>query len=140
MKYVTGFAVLAFAICILFWLERYRRSRKIEAVFADREQLSPKQFYERFFAANGVPFNVVQGVREILEEQLGADMSRLIDKDDFSKNLSFFWDFDSMANVEIVCALEERFSIKIENAEAERTHTVRDIVNLVCDKIGVPHV
>jgi acyl carrier protein len=63
-------------------------------------------------------------------------MSRLADNDDFSKNLSFFWDFDSMADVEIVCALEEKFGIKISDEEAEKAHTISEIVNLVYSKIG----
>jgi acyl carrier protein len=139
MKYVFGFAVLAFAIYVLVRLDDHRKNRRIEAAFAGRERLSPELFYARFFADNGIPCHVVQGVREILEEQLGADMSRLTDKDDFSKNLRFFWEFDSMADVEIICALEDRFSIRIEDAEAERTRTVRDMIDLVCGKIGMPH-
>ncbi len=65
-------------------------------------------------------------------------MSRLRAEDDFSKNLSFFWDFDSMANVEIVLAIEEHFQIKIADPEAENTHTVSELVQLVSSKIGRP--
>jgi acyl carrier protein len=61
-------------------------------------------------------------------------MSRLNLDDDFSQNLSFFWDYDSMANVEIICSLEEKFKIKILDKEAEETKTVNDIVNLVARK------
>lgn len=78
---------------------------------------------------------MVVGVGTILEEQLSADLSRLRDTDDLSKNLAFFWDFDSLADVEIVCALEERFGIKISDEEAERTKTVADIVHLVQTKL-----
>ena len=40
-----------------------------------------------------------------------------------------------MADVEIVVSLEKEFDIKIEDKEAERAHTVRDIVNLVWGKV-----
>lgn len=108
---------------------------KIEAAFIDRQILSPTDFYTAFFMGSGVPEQVVIGVREVLENNLGADLSRLVDSDDFSKNLEFFWDFDSMADVEIVCELEERFSIKIKDDEAAAAQTVRDIVELVWRKV-----
>jgi acyl carrier protein len=108
----------------------------MEAVFAGRQPLTPMEFYERHFRERGVAPEVVVGVRSILEEQLGADLSRLRDSDDFSKNLSFFWDFDSMADVEVVCALEERFNIKLSDQEAQGAKTVADIVQLVQAKLG----
>ncbi len=75
-------------------------------------------------------------MRKILEDELDADLSRLSVEDDFSQNLSFFWAYDSMADVEIVTRLEEEFRIKITDAEAGRTHTVEDIVNLVWNKLS----
>jgi acyl carrier protein len=62
-------------------------------------------------------------------------MSRLSAEDDFSKNLNFFWQYDSMADVEIVVRLEKEFDIKITDVEAERTKTVEDLVNLVWLKL-----
>ena len=41
-----------------------------------------------------------------------------------------------MANVELVQALEDRFSIKIEDNEAQQTNTVRQLIDLVHAKIG----
>jgi acyl carrier protein len=117
-------------------LDSLRRARKIEAAFAGREALSLEAFYEKYFRSQGVPLAVATGVRLVLEEQLSADLSRLRDTDDFSKDLAFFWDFDSLANVEIVCALEERFGIKISDEEAERAKTVSDIVHLVQTKLA----
>jgi acyl carrier protein len=123
-------------IAALAAFEAWRKRRTIEATFSGRPSLRPEQFYEAYFKENGVPVQVVTGVRSILEEELGADMSRLVDTDDFSKNLSFFWAFDSMADVSIVCALEEKFGIKISDAEAEQTRTVADIIALVQSKLG----
>ena len=50
------------------------------------------------------------------------------DTDDFSKELAFFWDIDSLADVEIVQALEQEFHVTITDAEAVAMKTLRDIV------------
>lgn len=84
---------------------------------------------------SGVPKDVVAGVREVLQEQLNADLSKLSAEDDFSKNLRFFWDYDSMADVAVIDGLEKRFDIRIEDQEAVDAKSVRDIVNLVTRKI-----
>ena len=55
--------------------------------------------------------------------------------DDFKKNLSFFWEYDSMADVEIVIRIEKEFSIKISDHEVWETFTVEDLVNLVWGKL-----
>lgn len=53
----------------------------------------------------------------------------------FSKNINFFFERDSMADVEIIICLENKFNIVIEDNEAVETHTVRDIVNLLWGKL-----
>lgn len=136
MKTVLALLAGAGLVAALVRVDSLRRAKKIEAAFAGRKALAPEAFYEAHFKSHGVPLAVVVGVRTILEEQLSADLSRLRDTDDFSKNLAFFWDFDSLADVEIVCALEERFGIKISDQEAERTKTVADIVHLVQTKLA----
>jgi len=115
------------------------KERKVQETFAGRESLTPEAFYERYFLGLGIAPEIVVGIRKILEEQLGVDMSRLRAEDDFSKNLSFFWDFDSMADVELVIAIEEHFQIKIADPEAEKTHTVSELVQLVSNKVGRPN-
>ncbi|MEM7097586.1 MAG: phosphopantetheine-binding protein [Pseudomonadota bacterium] len=77
-----------------------------------------------------------EGVRFVLEEQLGFDLSALRSSDDFRSNLKFFFDLDSMASVEIVYALEERFSISIADEEAEHASSIEDIVLLVHRNMG----
>ncbi len=116
--------------------ESRAKDRKVQQTFAGREPLTPEAFYERYFLSLGVAPEVVVGIRKILEQQLGADMSQLRAEDDFSNNLSFFWDFDSMADVELVLALEEHFQIKITDPEAEKTHTILELVQLVSTKVG----
>lgn len=133
---LLGIVAAVVLMALFIRRESSRKARSVEAAFAGREPLLAKQFYERYFSEQGIAFDVVDGVRTILEQELDADMSRLTNTDDFSTNLSFFWDFDSMANVQIICALEKRFAIKIADEEAEATKTVGDIVALVNRKIG----
>lgn len=117
--------------------EKAAKARKVATVFADRESLSIEDFYHRYYNATDIPYFIVAGVINILEQHLDADMSRLSAEDDFSKNLNFFWDYDSMADVEIICALEKQFNINILGEEAEKTQTVNDIINLVTRKTAL---
>lgn len=115
--------------------ERKARKKKMDAAFAEREWLDEQSFYEAYFQSRGIPFDVVVKVRRILEDVLEADLSRLSAEDDFSRNLSFFWEYDSMADVEIVVRLEEEFGIKIADAETEQIRTIEDMINLVWSKL-----
>ena len=111
------------------------REEAIENIFRGRERYSSEQFYAKYFEKKGVPAYIVFGIKEVLEFNLDADLSRLIDEDDFSNNLNSFWEFDSMADVEIIMMLEEKFNIKIKDSEAEKTLTVKDMVYLVWEKV-----
>lgn len=110
---------------------------ELETAFKDREPLTTNEFYNKYYKEKGIPFHVVNGVKHILETELGADLSRLSNKDDFSKNLSFFWDFDSLADVAIVVSLEKFFSIKIEDSDAESMHTIDDIIYCITKKLNL---
>lgn len=114
----------------------WRKRRLIENAFRGRTPLSLESFHESCFRTQGIPYEVVAGVRQVLEEQLGVDLSRLQGSDDFSTNLGFFWEFDSLANVEIVHSLEARFDIHISDDEAVAAHTVSDLVSLVHSKVA----
>lgn len=130
-------AIVAIVVFVAWMVRRDARlqAKQLEEAFVGRESLTPQAFYDRYFLGLGIAPEVVFGIRQILEEQLGADLSRLQAEDDFSRNLSFFWDWDSLADVEILVAIEERFQIKISDAEAEKTHTVLELVQLVADKV-----
>lgn len=113
------------------------RNKELEEIFGNRQRLDERDFYERYFESQGIPFYVVKKIREILEEILDADLSRLSAEDDFSKNLNFFWQDDSLADVEIFEKIEEEFDIKFHQSDFEnlKTLTVSDIVNIVWQKI-----
>ncbi len=134
----VAFVVLAVWVVLLglaaIRANTQEKQQWVQKAFAGRESLTHEEFYECYFLGLGIDPSVVFGVREILAEQLGADMSRLSAEDDFSRNLSFFWDFDSMVNVELVVAIEKHFQIVISDSELEKTCTVFDLIQLVAKK------
>jgi acyl carrier protein len=133
---LTGFVVLTVLVTRPFMRrEKTIMDRRYESAFSGREPLDAHTFYEKYFRERGVPAYIVIRVREILEDVLDADLSRLSAEDDFGRNLRFAFESDSLADVEIVQMLEDRFHIKIADAEAEKAITIRDIVNVVWDKV-----
>jgi len=134
---IVAIVLIAWSVSRGIHREDEARARKINEVFSGRESLTSDMFYDRYFRSKGIKPEIVDDIRRILQKQLNADMSRLSDEDDFSKNLSFFWDFDSMADVELIIAIEEHFKIKITDKEAEQTHTISDLVQLVSNKCAL---
>jgi acyl carrier protein len=59
-------------------------------------------------------------VKEIIVEQLGVDASQVTDGASFVDDLGA----DSLDTVELVMALEEKFSIEIPDEDAEKITTV----------------
>jgi acyl carrier protein len=126
-------AFIAFTTIIRKRTAKSRRKR-IEKVFANRKSLDEPAFYRNYFQAKGVPMYVAIGVRQVLEEVLDVDLTRLNAEDNFTTNLHFFFERDSFADVEIVTQLEQKFGIKFSAQDAESMTTVADIVNVVWAK------
>ena len=134
MEYKVVLFIVLIALALYFY-DKNKHNKKSSKVFEGRESLTNQEFYNLYFKKNNTPEYIVIGVKEILEEQLGESLEKLSAEDDFSKNINFFFERDSMADVEIVICLENKFNIAIEDSEAVETHTVRDIVNLVWQKL-----
>jgi acyl carrier protein len=115
--------------------ERKQKQEKVARAFAGREPLDAHQLWVRYFRQYNVAPETVARIREIFSRMLEVDLSRIRDTDDFSKNLAFFWDFDSLVDVELVQELEAQFGITITDAEAEAMKTLKDIVLTVHAKI-----
>lgn len=120
----------------LFMVHEWReRKRNLQKVFGNRDTLDEQSFYERYFRSREVPADVVVKIRRILEDEIGEDMSRLSDKDDFTGNLAFlFPEYDGLDSVEIIMRIEEEFEIKISDDEAAEMRTVEDIVMMTWNK------
>lgn len=116
--------------------EPWQKRRKLEKAFSGRSSLSSDDFYTTYFSTSGIDRDVVIKIKEIFHENIGADLSKLSAEDDFSKELKFIWDYDSMASVQIVIDLEKEFNIKITDAEASEMNTLRKVVEIVHAKIN----
>jgi acyl carrier protein len=133
--FIVGFLIvisIPFAI-----ISRKMKNKNLEKVFDGRQELNERDFYERYFESQGVPFFIIMKIREILEDVLDADLSRLSAEDDFSKNLNFFWQEDPLADVEMFEKIEEEFQIKFHQSDFDNLETtsVNDIVNIVWRKV-----
>lgn len=131
MNTAIGIAVLALTVVVWLFFEKRRVDREFEDTFRGRESLSNDNFYAAFYQDSGISREVVTGVRQVLADELRVDVSRIIPGDDFSRNLRFLLDTDSMVDVALVEALEKRFRIAISDKEAEGTKTVHDIITIV---------
>ncbi len=119
-------------------ITRQQFESQLEDVFRGRSSLTSDEYYETYFMNLGVPKEIPIRIRRIFEEHFDTDFSRLTPDDDFSKDLSFFWDYDSMVDVELVLAIEEEFGIKISNKEAEGMKSIRKTVETVWKKKEFP--
>ena len=108
--------------------------RQHERMFAGRSPLSSDEFYEKYFSDQGFKKDIVVRIKNIFNAKVGFDLSRLSADDDFSTELQYIWDHDSLADVEILVALEKEFVIKITDEEAKRMHTIRDVVQIISAK------
>jgi acyl carrier protein len=115
--------------------ESARKQKKLDQLFASREPLDDQQFWQLYFQSHGVAPETVAKIRRNFSEILEVDFCRIRDTDDFTKELAFFWDFDSLADVQLVHSLEDEFGITVSDAEAKEMKTLRGIVLIVHAKI-----
>ncbi|MCQ2561430.1 MAG: acyl carrier protein [Clostridia bacterium] len=72
---------------------------------------------------------VFDKIREIISEQLGADIDDITMETSLMKDL----EADSLDAVEIIMAIEEEYDIEIPDEDAEKFETVGSIVAYVED-------
>lgn len=66
-------------------------------------------------------------VKEIIVEQLDVALAQVVESKTFQDDLGA----DSLAIVELVLALEEKFDVKIPDDEVDNIKTVGDAINYV---------
>lgn len=111
----------------------------MERIFAGRDRLSADDFYTRYFRDQGYPEDTVIRIKKVFDSNIGFDLSRLSAEDDFSKELNFIWNYDSLSDVEAVVGLEREFGIKIDDSEAGKMKTIKDVVQVVHAKLNNGH-
>ncbi len=70
---------------------------------------------------------ILKKVKEIVAGQLGKEESEITDNASFIDDLGA----DSLDTMELVLALEDEFSIKIEDEDAEKLKTVKNAVEYI---------
>ena len=137
MAFVYPILIIVF-ISILVGGYRERRIKKRSTLlFEGRKPKSDKEVLEEYFPNTEVPVEVIRKVREIFCEFLGEEMRALEPDDDLSGDYAMNWDLDSMADVEIVIALEDEFGVAFSNEEALQMKSIRDIAEAVTGKLTV---
>lgn len=68
--------------------------------------------------------NIESQVKEIIVDQLGVAAEKVTADARFIEDLGA----DSLDNVELVMAFEEKFSVEVPDEEAEKLKTVADVV------------
>jgi acyl carrier protein len=70
---------------------------------------------------------IVSQVKNIISEQLGADLSAVTETASFVDDLGA----DSLDTVELVMKLEEKFDLEIPDEDAEKIRTVKDAIDYI---------
>lgn len=72
-----------------------------------------------------------QRVKEIIADQLGVEIDKLVPEAKFVEDLGA----DSLDVVELIMAFEEEFGIEIPDEDAEKIKTVGDVLNYLKEKV-----
>jgi acyl carrier protein len=70
---------------------------------------------------------ILERVKEVLVEQLGADESQITEEASFQDDL----DADSLDLVELIMELEDQFGVKISDEDAQSIQTVGQAVDYI---------
>jgi acyl carrier protein len=135
MEYAVVFVIVFFVITLLIKKDDKNREAEINKIFEGRNKLTPDEFYEKYYSDKGIPKYIIIDILKLLEAELETDLSRLMPDDDFSKNLRYLFEFDSMADVEIIESIENKFSLNISDTEAESIKTINDLVFFVNNRV-----
>ncbi len=109
--------------------------RVLDRIFEGRALLSDDEFYRRYFPDGSVLKEVAIGIRDTFIEHVPLDMRRLAPDDNFGRELQFVWSHDSLADVELILAVEKKFAVSINEAEAQATLTMGALIRLVDWKV-----
>ncbi len=76
----------------------------------------------------------IQAVVDVVAEVNGCEPAALADSTDLFTDLGM----DSLAALELLVALEDRFDVDIDTDDAQRIRTIGDIVELLAELLSAP--
>ena len=77
--------------------------------------------------------DIADKVREIVHEQLGVSMDKIVDSAHYEDDLGA----DSLDCVELIMIFEEEFGRTISESDAEKMDTVGKTIDYLCEVLGV---
>jgi len=131
---ITFFILFVLVVACISNPDKKTRAR-LNDLLSSKPERNDQDYFDEFYSGSDVSEEVVSKIRYIFCEQTGIDLKPLEPDDDLSGDYSLIWALDSMADVEIVIALEEEFGIEISDAEAASMKSIRDISVIVTSKL-----
>lgn len=83
--------------------------------------------------ANYTKQEITDKVKEIVHEQLGVSMEKIVDSARYDDDLGA----DSIDCVELIMSFEEEFGRAIPESDAEKLDTVGKTIDYLCKVLGV---
>lgn len=84
MEYKTALVIILLFI-VLYFHGKGKHKKKLNNVFEGRESLTNNEFYNLYFKSTDTPEYIMNGVKNILEEQLDENLAKLSAEDDIFK-------------------------------------------------------
>lgn len=128
---ITLVVLLAIFGGIAFELHRRRFKRLVQSKLDSRPYLTAEQFGRMYFGESTLRATMAADLRNIIAKHLPVSINGLHPDDKFQETLMMDM-FDSMATVEIIMEIEERFGIKCGDDEEIRPDlSFRQLVDYV---------
>ncbi|MBS0159014.1 MAG: acyl carrier protein [Nitrospira sp.] len=133
MKEVGAWSVIFFVIMSVSAYHFYvvAKKRKVRALLNARVQLAHQEFGRIHFGDSRLRAQLASDVREILSQHVPVPLDGLHPHDKFQEQL-LIDTFDSMASIEFISDLEEKYGISFRNEPSlGRDLTFRELIDLI---------
>lgn len=125
-------AIFTPALLCFSHIQTKHKKQLFEEHFRGRPTLDEGEFGRHYFSPEKA--EIAGRLREILADYVGIDLSRMNPSDRFIEDLRME-DFDSMATVEFIIAIEKEFEIEIPNSVVEKMTTFQSVVDYVTEAV-----
>lgn len=134
IKAIGFIALIVLAGVGVFFVDRSQKRRALHHM-EGRVSLSPAEFAKKYF--NPSEAEIAEKLFHILARHLRIDLSKLYPDDDLVEELRMAA-LDSLSTEELIIDVEEEFSLKIPDREAQKISTFRGLVTYVVNATEGP--